>query len=245
MKETIFIYWDILLLRVMVISFLTLLLGGLWLEKKTVLKKCFLTAFIQGILWFLIFWLSLPRFLNFIIETVLFFGGFVYCYGLRGKGILLGGMALLQSTICFYGREKTLYIFILAAAFFYIGQTGTNKRKKSCLVSFPYGGKIVNCQAIVDSGNFLQEPYGHRPVCVIDSKCIPVILPKEQLLYVPYKSVGTAKGLMPVIKVGPVMLKTSLQQNIIPEMMLGISNESIGNEKEYQMLLHRSFEELI
>ena len=104
---------------------------------------------------------------------------------------------------------------------------------------------MVHCHAIVDSGNFLQEPYGHKPVCIIEDNCIPAPLQQEKILYVPYKTVDTKNGLLPVIRVGPVLLETPLQQRIIPEMLLGISGVPMANKKEYQMLLHRSFDELI
>lgn len=245
MKENIFIYWDILLLRVIVISFLMLLAGGLWLGRKVAIKKYILMAVLQGSLWLVIFWLSLPGVAAFCVETVLFFLGLVFCYGLRGKGMMLGSLALLQSVFCFYGRKRTLFLFILSVAIFYLSHIFMKKQKKSCRVSFSYEDKMVHCKAIVDSGNFLQEPYGHRPVCVIEDTCIPSTLPQENILFVPYKTVGTDSGLMPVIKVGPVLLETPLQQNVVPEMLLGISREPIGNKNEYQMLLHRSFEELI
>lgn len=244
MKENIFIYWDILLLRVIFISFLMLLAGGLWLGKKTVIKKCLLIAVLQGSLWLIIFCLSLPGVAAFCAETVIFFSGLACCYGLRRKGWLLGSLALLQTVLCLYGRKRTLFLCILSVIIFWLNHMYRKKQKKSCRVSFPYENKMVRCKAIVDSGNFLQDPYGHRPVCVIEKTCIPTALQEKNLLFVPYKTVGTPSGLMPVIKVGPVLLETPLQQNVVPEMLLGISGQPIGN-KEYQMLLHRSFEEFI
>ncbi len=71
-----------------------------------------------------------------------------------------------------------------------------------CRIKIHYNGQTVSCLAKVDTGNTLTEPFSNYPVAVVNEKCIPGIVPKEEsgkIRLVPFHAVSGG-GLLPAFK---------------------------------------------
>lgn len=107
-------------------------------------------------------------------------------------------------------------------------------------VRLAYQGRTTLVWALLDTGNTLYEPYGHHPVHVITKEaCQELIGSWSKVLYIPFRSVGAAYGLLPGICIDrmEVLWEGRLVKSL-ERPWLAVTKEPLSACRCYEMLLH-------
>lgn len=179
--------------------------------------------------------------------------------GLYLTAVTVGGMmyALYQHTKAGYYIEQVIrgnvaeampaYILILLMTGGFFGtkylwlQMLDIKRKMNniFLVTLYYRGKTEVVSALMDTGNHLYEPVTHKPVHVITYEaCRQLCESVPAVVYIPFQSVGTKKGMMPGIYLDSMEVEQNGQLTTVQKPLVAICRQSLSPSGEYQMLLH-------
>ncbi len=154
-----------------------------------------------------------------------------------------------------FGTEKTLpqkpwglLVFLLAAAgvwllvqgCFYLIQRKSWERQSIYEVTLSCGSRTKTVAALWDSGNQLYEPYGHQPVHVItDGVCRQLCGHVSQMIYVPFRAVGTGHGILPAFRADGMDVKKGGELiRHYDHPWLAVSSEPLSSKHQYEMLLH-------
>ncbi len=171
---------------------------------------------------------------------------------MNGCGILLGGMVACLSGYLPGMRSKpdlwrVLLVSTVAAALvslcLYIGR----KRKRGgrlYAVKLDFYGEMLMCRGLADSGNSLYEPYGRRPVCVLDGQAAGGLLekvPPEKRYLVPFHSIGKRHGLLFAVELPCMEVDDGEEKRVFQKVVVALSDEPLTGKTEYQMLLHPEF----
>ena len=103
-----------------------------------------------------------------------------------------------------------------------------------------YHGKEKQVEALWDTGNRLYEPYGHQPVHVLSREaCKGFCESVSQVIYIPFRSVGAAWGLLPGVRMDEMeVLKDGRLIRRYERPWVAISREPLSPRRQYEMLLH-------
>lgn len=139
----------------------------------------------------------------------LFFAAAVGCYYLiRGIWSFLTGLKRVQEKLC----EITLY-------------TSAGEWK---------------VKALIDTGNALKDNMSKEPVSVVDKALAKSILTdadiKNGFHYIPYRTVGK-EGIMPVFCIRKMCIHLK-EEKWIEKPVIGVSEERVSEQEEYQMILN-------
>lgn len=102
-------------------------------------------------------------------------------------------------------------------------------------------GEICVCRALVDSGNSLYEPYGGRPVSVLEKQAAGELLsrvPPEKHYLVPYHSIGKEHGLLAAVEIPQIQVEEGEERIVLKRAVVALSEENIAQKGNYQMILH-------
>jgi len=122
--------------------------------------------------------------------------GYFYIVAFTMGGAVLGALYLLSEETDIYQIVKGIFIFIAnikftwlfvaAAAAFFLVKYGVTFVKSNFLKSFfsvpiiiRFGNKEVSARALIDTGNQLRDPLTQRPVMVAEYDLLKKILPSE------------------------------------------------------------------
>lgn len=157
-----------------------------------------------------------------------------------------GGLANVMY-FSFGCRNILLIILITAAAG--IGMAGRLGRKsniaRSCMkVRIYNAGKCVDTNALIDTGNTLTEPYGGRPVSILETQEAEKIIDKEGIcvqkgyMKIPYHSIGEENGMMDGFVADKMCIETPdgiiKRENVV----IGVYNGKISADSTYGMILN-------
>lgn len=103
-----------------------------------------------------------------------------------------------------------------------------------------YHGKEKQVEALWDTGNRLYEPYGRQPVHVLSREaCQGLCETVSQVIYIPFRSVGAAWGLLPGIRMDEMeVFKDGRLIRRYERPWVAISREALSPRRQYEMLLH-------
>ncbi|KNF09914.1 sporulation sigma-E factor-processing peptidase SpoIIGA [Gottschalkia purinilytica] len=159
---------------------------------------------------------------------------------------------------------SVVLIWILFQIVWEYVENKNNKRRAFFPVIINLNGKEIEVTALLDTGNSLKDPISKIPVIVVEFLAIKDILPdsiqniflkyKENSLdavvdtmscasnqmkfrIIPYKSLGKENGLLLGFKPDKVIVKSE-RSTLIGEVVIGIYNDTLSNDKEYVALLH-------
>lgn len=109
-----------------------------------------------------------------------------------------------------------------------------------CQVTLFYRGRSQTVTALWDTGNHLYEPYGHQPVHVItEEACRRLCDTVSQVVYIPYRAVGTGYGLLPGIRIdGMDVSRRGRPPAHYERPWLAVSRGKLSAGQRYEMLLH-------
>ena len=115
-------------------------------------------------------------------------------------------------------------------------------QEKRCAVTLYTGSGRYHIQALADTGNVLRDPLSKQPVNVISKELAmdmwgqPEQYEEVKIRYIPYRTVS-GTSVMPILKIERMCVH--LEEDIwIADPVLGISEEKISENEEYQMLLN-------
>ena len=92
--------------------------------------------------------------------------------------------------------------------------------------------------ALLDTGNSLCDPVTGKPVCILGKRQAGEILKEKELQtlrYIPYCSVGTEKGVLPVIRAEKMCIHTG-QECWVEKPLIGICEEDSFTTVSYTHL---------
>lgn len=160
--------------------------------------------------------------------------------------LLLGGMVEFEQSVGWLDR---FFFFQAALSGIGLGIFTKYLEKRRRLVSWliPVGLIYKGCRhemmGYLDTGNRLRDPLNGRPVCILGKKMAGNIFEsgKEEIRLIPYKALGASNGLLPVLFVDALEFEYEKKRFEIRPAEVGIANDGLLEEKEYDLILHASF----
>lgn len=266
MPGTITIYWDVLLIKSLILHLGCLVFYGFWMEQRIRKRRLLVSAIGVTLITLLVEYLrvrftlqgetvveGLRCFIIGLLEGLTYYVAILWCYpvhypsqdsrkyfsGWKGLGQMLG--------IFWLGRLNMLLWVILLSGILLLGRP--RKRRLYYRLRFTLDGQLYDLLGKVDTGNTLQDPFTGKPVHILSSNCLRL---RSQLSggirYIPYRTVGNKTGILPAIRVEqvsivPVLEKQPYSQDVVrcEDMLFAISKEDLSSKGEYHILLHSSF----
>lgn len=125
-----------------------------------------------------------------------------------------------------------------------------------------YDGKVECIPALLDTGNMLYTPMGHKPVLVVTYDVMKNILNAEECkriescrndiekmlvidegpkYIIPFHSMGCEKGLLWGVMSECIILHKGVFKKQIPKCVIGIAFDKLSNSRMYKALIHPDF----
>ena len=103
-------------------------------------------------------------------------------------------------------------------------------RKDLCRVTMIYGEKKETVTGLIDTGNRLREPVSSQPVHVA----------VKGVVYVPYQSVGTSRGILPAVFIDRMEIEQEGGRYSLEKPLIAITKQELSPSGEYQILIQKS-----
>ncbi len=158
-------------------------------------------------------------------------------------GFLLGG--LLQA-INQYVKVGSLFFAIAIGGYYLVSKiwdfiAAIQKiNQYQCKVDLYLNGKTCQVTGIIDTGNGLCDPFSKQPVNILDRAVAREFLGNtkmSQVRYIPYHSIGKKEGVLLALKIDQMCVYKE-KPFWIKEPLIGVSEDMISAEGEYQMILN-------
>ena len=166
----------------------------------------------------------------------LFMGGLVCCLTVYLPGGLRGmtcGKVIALSTAATG----------LASWYLHIRNRGRDRRKLYT-VKLDFYGETLHCRGFADSGNSLYEPYGRRPVSILERRVAEKLVervPQEKRYLVPFHSIGKKSGLLEAVELTEMEVEEQGQRKVFRKVVVAFSDEELSHKGNYQVILHPDF----
>ena len=162
---------------------------------------------------------------------------------LYASAFLLGGVftwlqPYVRAGSLFFGAAVGSYYLVIGIWKFLLYLQRMNKYQYT--VTVYTSGESCTMHALLDTGNSLCDPVTGKPVCILGKRQAGEILKEKELQtlrYIPYCSVGTEKGVLPVIRAEKMCIHTG-QECWVEKPLIGICEEDSFTNGEYQMILN-------
>lgn len=115
------------------------------------------------------------------------------------------------------------------------------KKQKKYRVHIISSGRDISMQALLDTGNGLQDPISGQPVSIIEADAVQCMEPfEEQPGYrmIPYHSIGKANGILPGFRIDQIIICGKMEKVTLEAIMVGIYDGKMSSDNQYQMILH-------
>ena len=153
----------------------------------------------------------------------------------RLRTVLRGHVSLLIALVT--GYLSYLILFKLLAVI--------RRKKENCLrtveIYVPELQQKVRVQALLDTGNHLTDPINGAPVSLVSerlAKQIQTAFKTEKYHAIPYRSVGTDRGILNAYELPKLTIEGQEQIISREHVIVAICNTGISEESIYQMILH-------
>ena len=153
----------------------------------------------------------------------------------RLRTVLRGHVSLLIALVT--GYLSYLILFKLLAVI--------RRKKENCLrtveIYVPELQQEVRVQALLDTGNHLTDPINGAPVSLVSerlAKQIQSAFRSEKYHAIPYRSVGTDRGILNAYELPKLTIEGQEQTISREHVIVAICNTGISEESIYQMILH-------
>lgn len=171
---------------------------------------------------------------------------------MNGYGLLFGGTILCLSGYLpgirkNPGTGQVLLISTAATAFisgYLYFRRKSRRRGKIYTVRLDFYGEIVTLKGFADSGNSLHEPYGRRPVSVLDLQAVKDFVkrvPAEKHYLIPFHSIGKRHGLLQAVELPWMEVDDGEEKRVFPKTVAALSEEALTGTGDYQVILHPEF----
>lgn len=171
---------------------------------------------------------------------------------MNGYGLLFGGMILCLSGYLpgirgNPGTGQVLFISTVTAAFIsgcLYFRKKRRRRKKIYTVRLDFYGDVLALKGFADSGNSLREPYGRRPVSIVDLQAVGDLVervPAEKHYLIPFHSIGKRHGLLQAVELPFMEVDDGEEKRVFPKAVAALSEEVLTEKEDYQVILHPEF----
>lgn len=158
-------------------------------------------------------------------------------------GFLLGGVlqALQQ-----YVRAGSLFFAIAIGGYHIVSKlwdfiaSVQRINHYHCKVDLYLGENQCQITGIIDTGNGLRDPISNQPVSILDKAVARQFLGNvkmSQVRYIPYHSIGKKEGVLLALKIDQMCIHRE-EAYWVKEPLIGVSEEMVSAEGEYQMILN-------
>lgn len=165
-----------------------------------------------------------------MLHVMLFVVSGVWHYCMR-QGISIR-YSLLISLLCMGIIGSVLHIR---------GKRRNAVQRKKYHVRLFYGGKIIEADALVDTGNSLKEPTTGRPVSIIEKNALTDILTekigKTEMCIIPYHSIGR-RGILYGIRIPRMEIVKEENISTYENVVVAVYKGTLNISKGCQMILH-------
>ena len=159
------------------------------------------------------------------------------------SGFLLGG---IMQALHQYISKGSLFFAIAAFGYYLASKLWdiiVHMQKMNqihCDVELYWGERTFRLKGLIDTGNGLADPISNKPVCILDKMVAKEFLGEMKLAkvrYIPFHSIGKKEGLLLAVEIDKMCIHSE-QEIWIDRPLLGISEERVSSEGEYQMILN-------
>ena len=160
----------------------------------------------------------------------------VYISAILFGGVLEIANPYLRESSIFFGIAVISYWIVLAIwdVVSWLGK----RRNDCCEVTLYHQGKEVKVRAIIDTGNRLKDTVSGKSVSVISKEAAQELvmdLTVEGIRFIPFHTVGTKAGVMPLISIEKMCLHLDIE-TVVQNPLLAISAE-IASTDDYELIL--------
>lgn len=109
-----------------------------------------------------------------------------------------------------------------------------------CKVDLYLGEKMLQVKGMIDTGNGLIDPISKQPVSILDKQVAGAFLGDVsalQIRYIPYHSIGKKEGVLLALRIDKMCIHRE-RECWIKEPLIGVSEETISTEGDYEMILN-------
>ena len=162
----------------------------------------------------------------------------IICQCISARGSIYMAAAVCACGKSFFGAAVGSYYLVIGIWKFLLYLQRMNKYQYT--VTVYASGESCTIHALLDTGNSLCDPVTGKPVCILGKRQAGEILKEKELQtlrYIPYCSVGTEKGVLPVIRAEKMCIHTG-QECWVEKPLIGICEEDSFTNGEYQMILN-------
>ncbi len=207
--------------------------------------------------------------LLFFYLTSFVFGGaaFALIYIVKPQDILMKNGLFLGTYPLKTVMLAAIVAFVVIIAAFKIIKSKMTKKDMIYKIEVKLNNKIIQTEALIDTGNMLKEPITNTPVVVIERSLLYDVMPKEilnhlediiggdfekipeetknkyvsKLKLIPFSSLGKQNGMLIGIKPEYLKIIKEEQVEVKENVILGIYDKSLTKKGEYRALMGMEF----
>lgn len=254
------LYLDIFFLLNAGMDFLVLLAQGMLRRQRIRFGKLITASLIGGILACVLTVSGVHKYLVLYI----FFGVLSevpiirMAYGKTTARIFAGNLAMFYVLSCLFnglmkqveqltgvpmsGTMVLLVSLVMLIVLYFTVPMWHRYRKRTShyyVVRLTYGDKTIRSQALLDTGNHLQDPFTGEPVIIGNRDFLKMLWQEEPVFRViPYRSVGTNGGTLKAFQADCLEIETEGEWKRIENPWVAIWSGVVSGEGEYEVILH-------
>lgn len=141
----------------------------------------------------------------------------------------------IRNSVVYFSVSPVLFLFLTVLSYLTIRLlqriTGKNRLQQTqCQVTIFYKGQKITCDACVDTGNRLEEPFSGYPVIVIEKEKCPTLPQEEPCRFIPFRAVHT-EGLLKAFRPERVVIRYGNKETQCKNVYIAMSETplSAGN----------------
>lgn len=148
--------------------------------------------------------------------------------------------------------------FIIITIAFKLIKGKITRKDMHCKLQIVVEDKILNLEAIIDTGNFLRDPITKTPVIVVEKEALRGSIPDElinnlseiisgkdvnvgkylsKIRIIPFSSLGKENGLLIGIKANSVYIQQNEESALIKNVIVGIYDGILSKSNKYSALV--------
>lgn len=257
-------YADIYLLQNMCMDYIALSGANFFFKRGKSLWRLFLIAMLSSVeSLFLQLYISDVDMRNILLHFIVNSGMVLFAFGKSEWKTYLENWLTIYFAILFLGGVMewetnmgiSLHFFwgkaLIAAILLTIANLLISKKsdflKHLFVIEIEHRGRKWKLKGYWDSGNLLEDPYIGEPVNILQAQMAEEIfdLKNDLRRLVPYVSLGNINGLLTVCNAERMYIYRGKEQIKVEPAVLGIAENGLLEEKEYQVILQASILEKV
>lgn len=158
-----------------------------------------------------------------------------------------GGLLLLRKRVPgFFDRYALPGSLLIALGFVLTGRgiarrMSQRRKQRVYPVTLELSGKRWEMAGFLDTGNGLRDPVLGKPVSVLNaalSREIQEKMQPQQLMVIPYRTVGTEQGIFYAARVEKLWVYTEGKTKCVTDALVAFSDRELDHSNRFQLLLH-------